>query len=372
MNTWRLLVDDDAGASAGLALDEALMAGYARGSSARPPSLRLYTYQTHCALVGRYQHLPAEVDLDACRRTGTAVSRRPTGGGAIVMGRDQLGVAVVDQMPPGRRPRELLERFSAGVVAGLAKLGVRASFRGKNDLECDGRKIAGLGLYADDRGALLFHASVLADLDVPYLLRVLRIPTAKLAGKAVDAVAERVTTVTRLTGEPHCAATIRPAVAAGFEEAFGVRAEPGEPDATEVSTARRLERERYGAAEWLDQRSPVGDGVGSVRIRTGLGMVGLHLSTHGEVVKSSVFSGDFNVVPPELVELEKALRWRRLTPDGVRAAVARTAADAALGLPADQLVGAVLAAAGTRREPGVPVRTVGSCYFPDDEKAENA
>ena len=78
---WRLLADDGAGAADGLALDEALLARYARGEPPRPPTLRLYTYRTHCALIGRHQNLDAEVDLAACRETGTQVSRRPTGGG---------------------------------------------------------------------------------------------------------------------------------------------------------------------------------------------------------------------------------------------------------------------------------------------------
>ena len=78
---WRLLADDGAGAADGLALDEALLARYAREEPPRPPTLRLYTYRTHCALIGRYQNLDAEVDLAACRETGTQVSRRPTGGG---------------------------------------------------------------------------------------------------------------------------------------------------------------------------------------------------------------------------------------------------------------------------------------------------
>ena len=91
---WRLLNDDNADAAGGLALDEALMARYARGEPPAPPTLRLYTYRTHCALIGRYQNLDAEVDLEACRETGTQVSRRPTGGGAIIMGAGQLGVAL--------------------------------------------------------------------------------------------------------------------------------------------------------------------------------------------------------------------------------------------------------------------------------------
>jgi len=92
-DVWRLLSDDGVEAAGGLALDEAMLAGYSRESDPGWPStLRLYTYRSHCALVGRYQHLEAEVDLDACRRTGTGFSRRPTGGGAIVMGAGQLGV----------------------------------------------------------------------------------------------------------------------------------------------------------------------------------------------------------------------------------------------------------------------------------------
>src|SRR5512138_2537890 len=112
---WRLLVDDGAGAAEGLALDEALMGSYARGKPRRPPTLRLYSYRTHCALVGRYQNLEAEVDLVACAGTGTQVSRRPTGGGAIVMGAGQLGVALVDRAPADRRPKQLIEDYSRGI-----------------------------------------------------------------------------------------------------------------------------------------------------------------------------------------------------------------------------------------------------------------
>ena len=92
--SWRPLAADRAGAAEGPAPDQALMAGGSRGQPHRPPTLRLYTYRRHGALIGRYQNLAAEVDLETCRRTGTPVSRRPTGGGAIIMGAGQLGVAL--------------------------------------------------------------------------------------------------------------------------------------------------------------------------------------------------------------------------------------------------------------------------------------
>ena len=363
---WRLLVDDGAGAAEGLALDEALMARYARGEPDRPPTLRLYTYRTHCALVGRYQNLEAEVDLAACRRTGTQVSRRPTGGGAIIMGAGQLGVALASRAPVGERPREIIEELSAALVAGLAELGITASFRGKNDLEAGGRKIAGLGLYADQAGAMLFHASILADIDVPFMLQVLRIPAAKLAGKAAAAVAERVTTVTEQTGRPWDGAAVRHVAAAGFAATFGATLERAVPDAAERRLASVLVTDRYGAQSWLGERSAAPDGSGSAVLPTTAGLARIYLTTHGDLVKSAMVVGDFNELPPAVVALESALRWRRLDERAITEVVARSGADSALGVPAGLVAAAVLDAGRQASErAAAPVRAAGSCYFPD-------
>ena len=364
---WRLLTDDGAGAAEGLALDEALMARYARGEPDCPPTLRLYTYRSHCALVGRYQNLEAEVDLAACERTGTQVSRRPTGGGAIIMGVGQLGVAVTSRAPAGKRPREIIEELATAVTAGLAELGITAVFRGKNDLEADGRKIAGLGLYVDQAGAMLFHASVLADLDIPFMLQVLRIPAAKLGDKAAAAVAERVTTVTGETGRRWDGAMLRHLIASGFTKTFGATLEPATPDPAEQALATTLAADRYRAESWLGDRSMSADGSGSAVLKTPAGLARIYLTTHGDLIKSAIVVGDFNELPPALVEMESALRWRRLDERSVGTAVARSGAGQALGVLDTQIATAVLDAGrqAGERATAAPVRAVGSCYFPE-------
>jgi lipoate-protein ligase A len=364
---WRLITDDGASAAGGLALDEALMARYARREPDQPPTLRLYTYASHCALIGRYQNLEAEVDLGACQRTGTTVSRRPTGGGAIIMGSGQLGVAVTGRAPAGRHPREIIGELASAVTAGLARLGIATAFRGKNDLEAGGRKIAGLGLYVDQAGAMLFHASVLADLDIPFMLDVLRIPAAKLADKAAAAVAERVTTVTEETGRPWDGAMLRPAIAAGFAATFGAALERGEPGQAERSLATSLAADRYGSQAWLADRSMAADGSGSAVLKTPAGLARIYLTTHGDLIKNALVVGDFNELPPALVEMESALRWHRLDERSVTEVVARSGAAPALGIPAEMLTCAVLDAGRQAGERGTaaPVRAVGSCYFPE-------
>ncbi|GBD30433.1 Octanoyltransferase LipM [bacterium HR32] len=364
--TWRLLADDGVGAADGLALDEALMAGYARGSPARPPTLRLYTYRSHCALIGRYQHLEAEVDLEACRQTGTEVNRRPTGGGAILMGEGQLGVALV-MRAPAEHPQELLQRLSQGIVAGLRRLGIHAAFGGKNDLQVGTRKIAGLGIYLDGRGALLFHASLLADLDIPFMLRVLRIPAAKLGDKGVEAVAQRVTTVTEQTSARWTGPALRTVVAEGYGEAFGIPLEPGELEPSERERAARLEREKYQTADWVNQLRPQHDATGSALVKTPAGLLRVYLSVTGSTIKNVLIVGDFNDYPEELARFEARLRWARLDENELRRIASRTLSGTPLGMSAEPLVRAVLEA-GERartRQQAAPVRHVGSCYFPE-------
>jgi lipoate---protein ligase len=367
--TWRLLAHDEVEAASGLALDEAMLAAYSRDADpANEPTLRLYTYRSHCALVGRYQHLEAEVDLDACRRTGPGWSRRPTGGGAIVMGAGQLGVAVATRAPADQNPRALLGRYAEGIVAGLAELGIDATFAGKNDLSVDGRKIAGLGLYLEPRGGLLFHSSILADLDIPFMLDVLNIPAAKLGDKAVAAVAERITTVSREIGRTVAGAGIRDVIAVGFAKALGVDLRVGATTPAEEARAAVLEAERYGSEDWCNESSPQPDATATSVFKTPEGLVRCYLALHGPTIKSALFTGDFNAVPEPLARFEASLRWARLEEATLEKLAASSCPDGTgLGVPPSELVKAVLTAGERAVAPAAaPVRPSGSCYFPED------
>ncbi len=379
MTTWRYLTDDGAGAAGGLATDEALMSRYGRQgqAAAGEATLRLYTYRPHCALVGRYQSLGEEVDLDYCRSHGVEIGRRPTGGGAIIMGPGQLGVAVAARAVAERTPRELLGHYARGVIAGLEQLGVEAAFRSKNDLEVAGRKIAGLGLYLDPHGAVLFHSSILVDLDVARMLAVLRIPGAKLSDKAIQRVGERVTTVRRELcsvcpppgGRREIdAAEVRDAVRDGFARVFGVELEAEELDDAERQKRDRLTRERYGHDAWLHQRSPRRDARGSALLKTPEGLLRIYVATHGEVIKSALLTGDFNVLPPAVSRLESALRWCRAEPSRIDELTAETLEPDVLGVPAAAVSGAIWEAAENAlalQHSGHPHRLEGSCYFPE-------
>lgn len=356
MTAWRYIADDNASASFGLAADEWLMTAY-HGPHPPPPTLRLYTYNPLCVLVGRFQNVEAEVRVEECQRRGVAINRRPTGGGTIIMGPGQLGVAVITSLdaPSGPAgPREVIQTFAGGILAGLEGLGIRATFRGKNDLEVAGRKIAGLGVYVDEGRAALFHCSLLADLDLPLMLSLLNIPLEKLSDKAIATFEARLTTVSRELGRPVATGWLRERIKEGFQQAFGAPLGPRSFEASELAEIARLEREKYLTREWVYQRQPPMDTAGSARRKTGAGLITVDLALAGEVIKALVISGDFFSSSAAIGRLEARLRWSAADRETVETAVNEELRDGEgiLGLGAGELTHLVLEAAANARAQG--------------------
>ena len=97
------------------------------------------------------------------------------------------------------------------------------------------------------------------------------------------------------------------------------------------------------------------------------GLARIYLTTHGGLVKNAIVVGDFNELPPAVVAMESALRWHRLDQRSVTEAVIRTGAGPALGITAERIAAAVLDAGrqAGERVTAAPVRSAGSCYFPE-------
>lgn len=320
MTHWRLITDDSVTASFGLAADECLAAR--AGAVESQPTLRLYTYRSHCALVGRFQNVANEVHREYCDSHGIPVNRRPTGGGAILMGADQLGVALT--LPAAgddsySRARELMTQFSSGIVVAMQSLGVAATFRRKNDIEVKGRKIVGLGLYRAPKGGLLFHASLLVGLDIALMLRVLKTPFEKISDKEVHTVADRVTTVRREIGRDIPLNDVRARVAEGYESAFGVSLTAGSFTADERAAIARLERDKYLTDEWVRQTTAVPDTLGSAKIKTPSGLIDVRVTLAGSTIKAACIGGDFFAGEGAVAALESSLRWHTAEPGAVAA-----------------------------------------------------
>jgi lipoate-protein ligase A len=201
-------------------------------------------------------------------------------------------------------------------------MGIAAGFRRKNDIEVGGRKLAGLGMYKSPTGGLLFHASLLVDLDVPLMLEVLRTPYDKLADKGIASVAARITTLRRLRGRNLSLGEAREAVARGYAEALGVELARGAFSPEERSAIQGLEQAKYLSPGWVFQESGVSDATGSARVKTPSGLVEVRVALAGGVFKAVHIRGDFFAAERAIVALEASLRWRPVERGAVREALA--------------------------------------------------
>jgi lipoate-protein ligase A len=233
----------------------------------------------------------------------------------------------------------------------LHDLGIGAEFHRKNDLEVSGRKIAGLGLFAAPGGGLLFHASLVVDMDVPLMLSVLKTPFEKLADKAVASVDERMTTVRKELNASVAVGAVRRQVQDGYARAFGVAWDSAPFSPEESAGIAALERDRYLDPSWVDRRDIRPEVGGGARVKTVGGLIEAHVRLRGSVVTACCITGDFFAADGELARLERRVRRVAAAPEAMRAAVAGLYAEGGGldGVPAEAIVEVVLAAAGDAR-----------------------
>lgn len=346
--------------ASGLAFDEAMARECGEAGSYM---LRVYSYLDHCVLVGRFQRVEAEVNLSASAALGIGVNRRPTGGGAILMGKDQVGIAFAAPSEVFSSPRNGFLIFAKAVVDALSKIGVQASLRGKNDIEVAGRKIAGLGFCQSGAG-LLFHASLLRDLNVELMLSLLRIPLSKLAAHGVSGVRDRITTLDEELD--YCAQTaqLNNALVAAFESTFSIEASFREPSDSLTTRASLLTGNKYGSQAWLFDGGYTTSGEFLVDCRSEIGTLRLVISHQGDVIKSVVVTGDFNSISTELLSLEESLRWALIEGSHLRRRIAENAEASKIISPAE-LSSAICTSYALVR-PIVGPRRIGSCYLPEE------
>ena len=343
------------------------------------PTLRLYTYRPVCLMVGRFQNVSAEIKeplhlcfgggvrnvrgvaLEDAGGPGVELNRRPTGGGTIIMGEGQLGVALIrsgnsPQTP--HHPREVLEECAGGVLEGLRLLGIEgASFRSRNDIEVGGRKIAGLGLYSDEQGALLFHASIMIDFDVRLMLSLLNVPGEKHPDQCVRALESRLTTVRSELGRRVSTPEAREVFKEGFGAVFGAGMKHQPLAGEELAGIGDLEREKYLSREWIYQETPVPDLAGSSLKRTRGGLVRVEVAMAGKaIIKAAVITGDFFATPRTINNIEAGLRWVPADREAIRRTVEAELSvpgGYVLGLEPDMLARCIMEAVGDARAQGV-------------------
>ncbi len=249
MTSFRLLQTGLQDAYTNMAVDEAILV-------CRRNTLRLYGWRPPAISIGHSQDWDGEIDIDACRRAGIDVVRRPTGGGALLHERELTYSFVCYNkiLPQGLTDSYLL--IAGAIIRGLRFLGVNAEVRNNfplrvkrrdrflclgyssaSDIVVDGRKVAG-SAQRRKGDMILQHGSVFIGLDNKKLLSVMRCKICPLSAISLEEV----------LGAPPGFSEVADCLRRGFEDEFSIKFLEGGLDSLEAEEVLRL-RDKYKTPE---------------------------------------------------------------------------------------------------------------------------
>lgn len=261
---WRIIDTPPADPFTNMAIDEALLRGYALHSS--PPTLRIYGWQPAALSIGYAQDADSELDIAYCRRSALAFVRRITGGG-IIRHSDELTYSLVLSKADLGIPERVVSSYrviSSFLIEFYRRLGLEASFacdaatgerlgagsplcfasKEKYDIVVGGRKIGG-SAQKRSRDVIFQHGSIplgRTDGDIRFL-------------RDKPPAAPKTASLEELLGRMAGATELKVLLVEAFRATFGVEAQCGELSGEEMRMAGELRDSKYKSDEWNYNRS---------------------------------------------------------------------------------------------------------------------
>jgi lipoate-protein ligase A len=244
---WRIIHETLEAPAMNMALDEELTLRVGRGE--RPATLRIWGWKSKCVVLGRFQSVKNEVDEIAALENDVALVRRISGGGAMFIepeGAITYSIFAPESIVKGMSFAESYAFFDSWVIEALRDLGVDAWYAPLNDIASAGGKIGGAA-QARRHGAVLHHTTMAYQMNVPLMLKVLRIGKEKLSDKGISSADKRVGPLRQQTNLE------RSEIIARMIDTF--RAKTGAADDAiapeERAEAEALVVSRHGTREWV-------------------------------------------------------------------------------------------------------------------------
>ncbi|MEO0184529.1 MAG: lipoate--protein ligase family protein [candidate division WOR-3 bacterium] len=301
---WRFLDTGVLTAAENIAIDEMLLKLCAKDQI--PNTLRVLQFNPPAALVGYHQSVEQEIRIDHCNKIGVDINRRLTGGGAIYFDRTQIGWEIIASKDFFDHPlpnTELFRKLSIPVINALKQLGINANFRGRNDIEVNGRKISGTG-GTDWNNAFLFQGTLLVDFDVDTMLRTLRIPIEKLKRHEIDSLKQRVTCIKWELGYTPDIKFLKELITKSFEKYFGAKLIKSNLTELELRLLPTY-LERFRSNSWIYKvRTPISEQpVLYITRLTKAGRIKAFftLNMRRKRIQTAIFMGDFFAYPRRAV-----------------------------------------------------------------------
>jgi lipoate-protein ligase A len=199
--------------------------------------------------LGYHQVFESIFDQAECERRGLSVFRRRLGGGATYLDQNQLFYQCIFHHT--RMPAVLADIYTLALAAPvntMKQLGLNAELRETNEIEVDGKRIAGTGGGRIDEACVVV-GNLLFDFDFEAMTSVWRTPSLSFRQLATTAIRERITTLKELLPEAE-PAPVADLLMHAFTEAFSRALEPDMLTNEERTAAQNI-AEKLTSTEYL-------------------------------------------------------------------------------------------------------------------------
>jgi len=291
-----------------------------------PNTLTFISFEKPAACLFYYNDPDREIDLPFCRDRGIEVARRDTGGAPYWMDPGTLlFVLCFDRRDIDGFPENLPEGYRFLIEASARSLSrrfpIQAAYRPLNDLEVQGRKIAGHTLTFSGNACRWGGGPQVLRPRMDLMSRALKPLPEKFADKEAKTVEARVTNLEDLLGYPPSFEEVKKAYLSGMEERLGVVFRAGV--LSEEEKAMMAEREKKDfSEEWIMAMSekrkwgPVPEGVrrGDHAVKVPQGpLIRAVVLLGEEKIQNISLSGSIHCVPVGIVEeMESSLKGIRV------------------------------------------------------------
>jgi lipoate-protein ligase A len=245
---WQLIQGPAVDPVLQMALDQVLSEEVGEGR--RKPTLRIWEWEKPAVVIGSFQSVKNEVDLENAEKYGFDIVRRISGGGAMFMEAGSVitySIYAPIELVQGMSFADSYAFFDEWVIVALKALGIDASYVPLNDITSPTGKIGGAAQKRLGSGAVLHHVTMSYDMDGDKMVQVLRIGREKMSDKGTKSANKRVDPLRSQTGLPR--GEIIENMVGTFKSLYGLT--PGEITPEEFAKAEQLVTEKFGTEEWL-------------------------------------------------------------------------------------------------------------------------